>query len=45
MQQLTNSYLIAIAEQISFLSAFLGGFSAAILVTLVVFNSANKVVG
>lgn len=39
MTELNPSYVIAVAEQLSFVSAFLGGISATILVTIVVFTS------
>lgn len=42
MAELTPSYIIAVAEQLSFVSAFLGGISATILVTIVVFTSPKK---
>lgn len=42
MIQLTPSYGIAVAEQLSFVSAFLGGVSATILVTIVVFANPQK---
>ena len=42
MTQLNPSYMVAVAEQLSFVSAFLGGISATILVTIVVFTSAKK---
>lgn len=40
--ELTSSYILAVAEQLSFVSAFLGGVSATILVTIVVFTSPKK---
>ncbi|MCW8093083.1 hypothetical protein [Alteromonas sp. ASW11-130] len=42
MIELNHNYVIAVAEQLSFVSAFLGGISATILVTIVVFTSPNK---
>lgn len=42
MTEIKTSYVIAVAEQLSFVSAFLGGISATILVTIVVFTSPNK---
>lgn len=39
MKELDPGYMIAVAEQLSFVSAFLGGISATILVTIVVFTS------
>ena len=42
MQELNTSYVVAVAEQLSFVSAFLGGISATILVTIVVFTSPKK---
>ena len=42
MVELTSGYVIAVAEQLSFVSAFLGGISATILVTIVVFTSPKK---
>ncbi len=39
MNELDPGYIIAVAEQLSFVSAFLGGISATILVTIVVFSS------
>ncbi|MEM6476631.1 MAG: hypothetical protein AAF687_10735 [Pseudomonadota bacterium] len=42
MVQLTPGYAIAVAEQLSFVSAFLGGVSATILITIVVFASPQK---
>ena len=40
--ELTSSYILAVAEQLSFVSAFLGGVSATILVTIVVFTAPKK---
>ena len=42
MVKLTPDYGIAVAEQLSFVSAFLGGVSATILVTIVVFAKTQK---
>ena len=42
MTGLNPSYMIAVAEQLSFVSAFLGGVSATILVTIVVFTAPKK---
>ena len=42
MEELDPNYIIAVAEQLSFVSAFLGGISATILVTIVVFASKKK---
>lgn len=42
MTELDPNYIIAVAEQLSFVSAFLGGISATILVTIVVFASDKK---
>lgn len=42
MPVLKPEYILAVAEQLSFVSAFLGGISATILVTIVVFTSPNK---
>ena len=42
MTELDPNYIIAVAEQLSFVSAFLGGISATILVTIVVFASTKK---
>ncbi len=39
MTKLTPEYIVAVGEQLSFVSAFLGGISATILVTIVVFTS------
>lgn len=39
MIKLTPEYIVAVAEQLSFVSAFLGGISATMLVTIVVFTS------
>ena len=42
MNELNPIYVVAVAEQLSFVSAFLGGLSATILVTIVVFTSEKK---
>jgi len=42
MTELNPKYIIAVAEQLSFVSAFLGGISATILITIVVFTSPKK---
>ena len=42
MTELNPAYIIAVAEQLSFVSAFLGGISATILVTIVVFISPKQ---
>lgn len=42
MKEIKVDYALAIAEQMSFVSAFLGGVSATILVTIVVFTSSKK---
>ena len=42
MLELSADYILAVAEQLSFVSAFLGGLSATILFTLVVFISPQK---
>ncbi|WP_262694372.1 hypothetical protein [Kordiimonas aquimaris] len=42
MAELNPSYVTAVAEQLSFVSAFLGGISATILVTILVFTSEKK---
>ncbi|MEM7691561.1 MAG: hypothetical protein AAF194_03830 [Pseudomonadota bacterium] len=41
---LKASYVVAVAEQLSFVSAFLGGVSATILFTVIIFSSDKKVV-
>ncbi|WP_343862532.1 hypothetical protein [Aliiglaciecola litoralis] len=43
MQPLSNNYLIDLAGQLAFLSAFLGGFSATFLVTLLVADSSKRI--
>ena len=42
MNDVNPNYIVAVAEQLSFVSAFLGGISATILVTIVVFTSEKK---
>lgn len=42
MSELNPKYILAVAEQLSFVSAFLGGLSATILVTIVVFTSQKR---
>ena len=42
MQKHDPDYVIAVAEQLSFVSAFLGGVSITILVTIVVFANPQK---
>jgi len=42
MAEINPNYIVAVAEQLSFVSAFLGGISATILVTIVVFTSEKK---
>ncbi len=42
MRELDPNYIVAVAEQLSFVSAFLGGISATILVTIIVFTSKKK---
>lgn len=43
-QELKASYVTAVAEQISFVSAFLGGVSATILFSVIIFTSDKRVV-
>ncbi len=43
-QELKASYVVAVAEQISFVSAFLGGVSATILFSVIIFSSDKRVV-
>ena len=43
MNEINPNYIVAVAEQLSFVSAFLGGISATILVTIVVFTSEKKI--
>ena len=42
MTELDPKFIIAVAEQLSSVSAFLGGISATILVTIIVFTSSKK---
>lgn len=42
MSDFSPSFIVAVAEQLSFVSAFLGGISAAMLITVVVFTSEKK---
>ncbi len=42
MSELNPEYVVAVADQLSSVSAFLGGISATILVTIVVFTSDKK---
>lgn len=42
MTELNPKFMVAVAEQLSFVSAFLGGISATILITIVVFTSPKK---
>ena len=42
MTEFDPKYIIAVAELLSFVSAFLGGISATILVTIIVFTSSKK---
>lgn len=44
MREIPSEYIIAVAEQLSFVSAFLGGISATILVTIIVFSSEKRTV-
>ncbi|MEM6514076.1 MAG: hypothetical protein AAF660_13770 [Pseudomonadota bacterium] len=43
-QELKASYVIAVAEQLSFVSAFLGGVSATILFSVIIFSSDKRIV-
>ena len=43
-QELQPSYVVAVAEQLSFVSAFLGGVSATILFSVIIFSSDKRVV-
>ena len=43
-EDLKASYVVAVAEQLSFVSAFLGGVSATILFSVVIFSSDKRVV-
>ena len=42
MDELNINYILAVAEQLSFVSAFLGGISTTVLLTIVVFTSQKK---
>lgn len=42
MAEINPSYIVAVAEQLSFVCAFLAGVSITILVTIVVFTSQKK---
>jgi hypothetical protein len=42
MTNINPKYIVAVAEQLSFVSAFLGGVSITILVTIVVFMAPKK---
>jgi len=42
MNKSNADYFVAVAEQMSFVSAFLGGVSVTILVTIVIFTSSKK---
>jgi hypothetical protein len=41
---LKSSYVLAVAEHLSFVSAFLGGVSATILFSLIIFSSSSRLV-
>jgi len=43
-QELKASYVVAVAEQLSFVSAFLGGVSATILFSVIIFSSDKRLV-
>lgn len=43
-QELKASYVVAVAEQISFVSAFLGGVAATILFSVIIFASEKRIV-
>jgi len=43
--ELKASYVVAVAEQLSFVSAFLGGVSATILFSVIIFSSNKRIVG
>ncbi|MBF7073979.1 hypothetical protein ISG33_11265 [Glaciecola sp. MH2013] len=43
MQEITTSYMLTAAEQMAFVSAFLGGVSATILVTIAVLTKGRRV--
>ncbi|MFK8012829.1 MAG: hypothetical protein AB8B80_12370 [Marinicellaceae bacterium] len=40
--ELKSSYVIAVADQLSFVSAFLGGVSATILLSIIIFSSPKR---
>jgi hypothetical protein len=42
--ELKSSYVLAVAEHLSFVSAFLGGVSATILFSLIIFSSPKRTV-
>ncbi|MEM6484599.1 MAG: hypothetical protein AAF662_06400 [Pseudomonadota bacterium] len=42
IENLKPSYVLAVADQISFVSAFLGGVSATILFTVIIFSSEKR---
>jgi len=42
MEVLSPNYMIELAQQLAFVSAFLGGFAATYLATLIVANSSKK---
>ena len=42
--ELKSSYVLAVAEHLSFVSAFLGGVSATILFSLIIFSSPKRLV-
>lgn len=42
MKEIKVSYALAVAEQMSFVSAFLGGVSVTILITIVVFTASKR---
>lgn len=42
VQELKASYVIAVADQIAFVSAFLGGVSATILFSVIIFTSEKR---
>ncbi|MBO1255743.1 hypothetical protein J3L16_08610 [Alteromonas sp. 5E99-2] len=42
MEEINPNFILSVAEQLSFVSAFLGGVSTTILVTIVVFTSPKK---
>jgi len=43
-QEFKADYVVAVAEQLSFVSAFLGGVSATILFSIIIFSSDKRVV-